>query len=155
VFGIDERDPLRYDVNPIEYTPSNNTIETLNLMFIFESQAKWVDVDNGNPAFIYAAWGDNRGDEHEYRPLYDENIRSKGWRLKITKEALKAFLNNMGLDLIVEIEISRRNGGYGYDRRYDKEEEKEARFDRVILLRRDGTIEAAEGSIGTWTTPGS
>ncbi len=154
VFGIDERDPLRYDVNPIECSPSSKTITALNLMFTYDGQAKWIDIDNGNPALIYGAWGDNRGDEREGRLRYDENMISKGWYLKITKEALRTFLNDTGLDLVAEIEITRRNSGYGYYRRYDEEEEeREARFDRVIVLRRDGTIEAAEGCIGTWTVP--
>jgi len=152
--GIDERDPLRYDVNAIECTPSSDTITTLNLSFINDDQAKWIEADYGNTVFVYGAWGDNRGDEREDR-WYDETIRSSGWRLRIEKEALRAFLNEIGLDLITEIEITRRNKGYGYYRRYDEEEAKEARFDRVILLRRDGAIEAAEGCIGTWTAPSS
>ena len=102
--------------------------------------------------FIYEAWGDNRGDEPEDRFRYDETVRSSGWRLRVDKDALRTFLNKMGLDLIVEIEITRRNKGYDYSR-YDEEEAKEARFDRVLLLRRDGTIEAAEGRLGTWTAP--
>ncbi len=36
--------------------------------------------------------------------------------------------------------------------RYDEEGAKETRFDRVLLFRRDGTIGAAEGCIGTWMT---
>src|SRR5215470_1026660 len=57
-----------------------------------------------------------------------------------------------GLDLIVEIEITRRNKGYDYSR-YDEEKAKEVRFDRVLLLRGDGTLEAAEGRLRTWTAP--
>ena len=153
--GIDERDPLRYDVNAIECSPSNKTITALNLTFVNDDQATWIEADHGNTVFVYGAWGDNRGDEREDRLRYDETIRSSGWRLRIDKEALKALLNDMGLDLIVEIEITRRNKGYGYYTRYDEEETKESRFDRVIILRRDGTIEAAEGCLGTWTAPRS
>jgi len=86
------------------------------------------------------------------RLRYDKTVRSSGWRLRADKEALRTFLNAMGLDLIVEIAITRRNKGYDYSR-YGEEEAKESPFDRVILLRRDGTIEAAEGRLGTWTAP--
>ena len=151
--GIDEKDPFRYDVRAIRCSPSMKTITTLNLTFVNDIQARWVKADQGNTIFVYRAWGDNRGDEHEDRLRYDEIVRSNGWRLTIKKEALIRFLNGAGLDLIVEIEITRRNKGYGYDPRYDEEENKEARFDRVILLRKDGTIEAAERCIGTWTAP--
>ena len=131
-------------------------VADLNLTFVYDNQARWVEANHENPVFIYGAWGDDRRDEREDRFQYDETIRSNGWRLRTDKEALGAFLNGKGLDLIVEIEITRRNRGYGYYQRYDdKEEEKEARFDRVILLRRDGAIEAAEGCIGTWTAPSS
>lgn len=153
--GIDEKDPLRYDVRSIECTPSSKTMTDLNLTFVYDNQARWVEASHDNTVFFYEAWSDSRGDEREDRLQYDETIRSNGWRLKIEKEALKAFLNRKDLDMIVEIEITRRNNGYGYYRRYDEEEAKEARFDRVILLRREGAIEAAEGCIGTWTAPSS
>jgi len=128
----------------------------LHLTFVYDDQARWVKADNGNTIFVYGAWGDNRGTEREDRLRYDETIRSSGWRLRIEKEVLTAFLNQKGLDMIVEIEITRRNKGYGYYQKYDdKEEYKETRFDRVIILRKDGTIEAAEGRLGTWSAPSS
>jgi len=148
--GIDERDPLRYGVRAIECRPSHKTETALNLKFVHNDQARWVDASRWNTVFVYEAWGDNRGDEREDRLRYDETVRSSGWRLRADKEALSTFLNEMGLDLIVEIEITRRNKGYGYSR-HDEEKTKQARFDRVVLLRRDGTIEAAEGRLGTWT----
>ncbi|MFC1983843.1 hypothetical protein ACFLVO_02365 [Chloroflexota bacterium] len=152
---IDEQDPLRYDVNAIECSPSNKTITVLNLTFHNDFSARWIEQDSGKMFFIYGAWGDTRGDEREDTLRYDETVKSSGWRLKIDKEALKTFLNVKKCDLIVEIEITRRNSSYGNYRRYNEEEEKEARFDRIILMRKDGTIEAAEGCIGTWTVPSS
>jgi hypothetical protein len=150
--GIDERDPLRYEVRAIERRPAKKVETVLNLEFVYNGLARWVEGNRRNTVFIYEAWGDNRGDERDDRLRYDETVRSSGWRLRIDKEALRTFLNEMGLDLIVEIEITRRNKGYEYSG-YDEEGAKEARFDRVVLLRRDGTIEAAEGRLGTWTAP--
>lgn len=150
--GIDERDPLRYLVRAIECRPSRKTATALNLEFVHTDQARWLEASCRNTMFVYEAWGDNRGDEPEDRLRYDETVRSSGWRLRANKEALRTFLNQTDRDLIVEIEITRRNKGYDYSR-YDEEGAKEVRSDRVFLLRRDGTIEAAEGCLGTWTAP--
>ena len=150
--GIDERDPFRHEVDRIECSPSNKTTEALNLDFAVENQPKWVGSGSRRIVFGYEAWGDSRGDEREQRLRHDEAVRSSGWRLRANREALWAFLNEVNLDLIVEIEITRGNRGYGHWE-HDEEKAKEARFDRVILLRRDGTVEAAEGRIGTWALP--
>ncbi len=150
--GIDERDPLRHGVREIECRPSGKTVTALNLEFTYNDQARWIEANRRNTVFVYEAWGDNRGDERDDRPRSDEPVRSSGWRLRANKETLRTFLNEMGLDLIVEIEITRRNKGYDYWR-YDEEKAKESRSDRVLLLRRDGTIEAVEGCLGAWTPP--
>lgn len=149
--GIVERDPLRYEVGTIACRPSNKVMTALNLEFVHDNQARWVDTKRRKTVFVYDAWGDNRGDEHEDSLRYDGNIHSSGWRLRIDKETLKNLLNKIGFDLIVEIEITRRNKGYESYSRYDEEKTKEAHFDKVVLFRRDGTIEAAEGRLGTWT----
>ncbi len=150
--GIDEHDPLRYEVRAIQCRPAKKAVTALKLEFVYNDQARWIEASHRQTAFIYEAWGDTRGDEHDDRLRYDKTVRSSGWRLRADKEALRTFLNAMGLDLIVEIAITRRNKGYDYSR-YGEEEAKESPFDRVILLRRDGTIEAAEGRLGTWTAP--
>jgi hypothetical protein len=150
--GIDETDSLRYEVSKITSQPSKRVIETLNLTFAFDNQIKWIDTDNGSTVFLYKAWGDSRGDEQESSLRYDQSVRSSGQRLLVNKQALLKYLNSIEMDLIIEIEITRRNKGYGVSR-YDEEKTKESRFDRVLVIRRDGSIEAAEGCIGTWTTP--
>jgi hypothetical protein len=150
--GIDERDPLRYSVRAIQARPAEMTETILNLQFVYNNQAKWIEGNRRNTVFIYEAWGDNRDDEPEDRFRYDETVRSSGWRLRVDRDGLKTFLDRVGLDLIVEVEITRRNKGYDHSR-YDKEGAKAAQFDRVLLFRRDGTIEAAEGCLGTWTAP--
>lgn len=151
---IDEHDPLRYEARAIERVPSEKTARTLNLAILHEDPVRWVNEENHQTVFAYEAWGDNRGDESEERLRYNERIRSRGWRLQINRESLRAFLNEVGLDLIVEVEITRRNRGYE-DSRYSQEKAEEARYDRVLILRRDGTIETAEGRLGTWTSSGA
>jgi hypothetical protein len=150
--GIDERDPFRYEVHAVQSYPPREVVTALNLKFIYDDQARWIESRNQQTVFVYESWGDNRGDERTERLRYDEAVRSSGWHLRVDQEALKTFLNKVGLDLIVEIQITRRNKGYDYSQ-HDEEKIKEARFDRVLLLRKDGTLEAAEGRLGTWTVP--
>lgn len=152
--GIDERDPFRYEVDRIECSPSDKTMASLDLRLHHQSCSSWASRRSGEKVFVYEAWGDNRGDEREHTLRYDEKVRSSGWRLRIDREALHQFLTKVNLDLIVEIEITRGNSAYDHWRD-DEEKGKEAKFDRVIVLRKDGTIEAAEGRIGTWAASGA
>jgi len=152
--GIEESDPLRYEIRKIESEPSKRTRKELDLLMLFDNQINWVHNGDGKRIFIYEPWGDDLSGERSYRRRYDQNIRSNGWRLSIDREALKAFLAKSGFDLIIEIEITRSNKGDDYSR-YDEEKTRESQFDRVLLFRADGTIEAAEGRIGTWTIPSS
>ena len=149
VLGMDERDPLRYEVRGIERAPSMKTIKALCLSLHYDGQLKWINVKSGHTVFVYETWGDTLSREREDHLRYDNKIRSSGWRLLIDKKALKTFLDKVGLDLIAEVEITRRNKGYDYSR-YDEEKTKESLFDKVFLLRRDGTIETFEGFTGTW-----
>lgn len=151
--GIDKTDPLRYGVRAVERFPSEQTVAALELEFVLDDRdVKWVRGDQKNAAMVYEAWGDVRGDESEDRFRFDDTVRSSGLRLRADRETLRTHLNRIGLDLVVEVEITRRNRGYEYWRH--KEKTVEARFDRVILLRRDGAIETAEGRLGTWAPLG-
>lgn len=152
--GIEETDPLRFEIRRIESEPSKRTRKVFNLSMLFDKQINWVQMDTGKRVFQYEPWGDDLSGERNYRRRYDLKIRSSGWRLSINREALKAFLSKSGFDLIIEIEVTRSNKGDDYSR-YDEEKTKESQFDRVLLFRADGTIEATEGRIGTWTLPGS
>jgi len=152
--GIDEHDPFRYEIHAVECQPAHIVMTALNLQCVFHDQVQWIEGEGRSTVFAYEAWGDTRGDEPQERIRYDETVRSHGWRLRADKYALQTLLNKIGLDLIVEIEITRRNKGYDYSR-YDEEKVQEVRFDRVLLLRSDGTLEAAEGRLGTWTVPGT
>ena len=145
--GIDKHDILRYEVNEVRCRPAKNTLTALNLKFVHGNQAEWVDAESEGKAFCYEIWGDGPA-----RSPYDPTLRSNGFRLRIEREALKTFLDKVGFDLIVEIQIKRRNQGYGY-RIYDEKEGKESCFVRILVLRADGSIEGAEGHLGAWLPP--
>lgn len=147
--GLDREDPFRYGVDGIELAPAEHICEVLNLQLVFENSIEWIDVTNRNTVFLYNAWGDNRGDEREENFRYDMAVRSYGWQLKIDKQVLIRLLNALDADLIVEVEIERGNEGYDYSR-HDQEKTKKSRFDKIILLKKNGTIETADGHLGTW-----
>jgi hypothetical protein len=150
--GIDQRDPLRYDVIAICSSPSSQVVSALTLEFVYDNALKWVQAGDHNTVFGYESWSDVRWDDFDERSLYDNEVRSSGWRLRVSRKALEAFLKKAGLDLIVKVQIDRRNKGYEYSR-YDQKETKKSKFDRLFLLRRDGTVEAAEGRFGAWKIP--
>jgi hypothetical protein len=110
--GIDEHDPFRYEVHAVECQPAHNVMTVLNLQYVSHNQVQWIKGEGESTVFTYEAWGDTRGDEPQERIRYDEAVRSHGWRLQVDKDALQTLLNKIGLDLIVEIEITRRNKGY-------------------------------------------
>jgi energy-coupling factor transporter ATP-binding protein EcfA2 len=147
--GIDEQDVFAHGIRSTVVAPSPPVTNMLNLGP--EVQGLWYG-RTGTAALRYYTWADEPGDERNNQLRYDERIRSSGWRLTIDRIALRELLKKAAADLIVEVEVTRRNKGY--EPRFDEEEErKEERFDRVFLLRRDGSFEAAEGHLGTWFSP--
>jgi hypothetical protein len=147
---IDERDPLRFDLLPIQSLPSDDVYSELNLVFVFEEMPRWRNSTSREAVFTYRAWSDVRWSDGGQGILFTEDLHSSGYQLIMDKNSLHEYLNKVGMDLIVEIQITRRNRGD--ESRYDQENAKEVEFDRLILLRRDGSIEGAEGRLGTWTS---
>ncbi|MDB4914275.1 MAG: hypothetical protein JWM95_1919 [Gemmatimonadetes bacterium] len=131
--GIDRNDPFRHDV---EGQQVRTSIQARRIL---------------HAPLRYECWGDDPGDGRRDRWSYDETVWSAGHRLQIGRDALQALLARIGADLVVEINIDKRNRGN--ESRYDDDEEvkvKEVEFDRVLLLREDGSIEGAKGRVGTW-----
>ena len=152
--GIDEGDALRHGVREIECCPSAKVVSLLKLQFDHINQPKWYSPRNAAIRIAYHAWGDFDESEGDERYRYSETIGSSGWRLQSSKHALRTFLKRMNLDLILEVQIERRNSSHEYSSDGEKTI-MEATFDKIILLRKDGTIETSEGCIGTWTSPRS
>ena len=146
---IDEKDPFRHNVRQIKCRPGPNIIDTLDLLYTFDRHPTWSNNENNLKVFEYQAWGDTPGDEHENRQIYNEEIRSEGYRLKIDGQSLQCYLQKVEFDLIVEVEITRRKNDHEYSR-YDEDTKKEARYARILLFKRDGELHAVEGCVGTW-----
>lgn len=152
--GLDEKDSFRNDVTTICCEPSEEVISTLNLSFVFEDQPKWIEDITQKEVFNYKSWSDISWDNYREGTRYSSTVKSNGWQLSMDKDSLKKYLKKRELDLIIEINITKKNKDYEYSE-YNKKETKEAEFERILILRRDGSIEATEGRIGTWKTSSS
>ncbi|QPR56535.1 hypothetical protein [Aeromonas allosaccharophila] len=146
---LDENDVFNHGVRLIESTPSENVVEMLGLYRSDSYPVCWLDSSNGDRVFHYEAWGDIRNDSREGDYIYDEDVISSGYRLKISLHYLKKYLEKVKLDLILEVEITRRVENNGI-KELNEESEKKARYTRIYLFRRTGEIYTAEGRAGTW-----
>jgi hypothetical protein len=146
---LDDDDVLRREVSSCAVKPGDGVSRVLGLVQDRRSQPGcWVGPD-GDVKFRYVAWSDDMSDA---TARYSSGfLRSYGHRLTGSRSAIQDLLVARKMDLIVEVDLTRRTGdGYGSD---DSQESKEASYDFVVVLRRDGRIEGADGCLGTWTVP--
>ena len=151
---LDQKDTFNHGVRMIKSAPSKNVIEVLELYRPDNFPASWIDKDNGEKAFIYEAWGDVRDDSRQNEYIFGQEVISDGHRLKVSSNSLNRYLNKVGFDLIVEVEITRRVSKDGTTN-YDQESKKEARYTRLYLFRGVGEIFTTEGCVGTWAPLGN
>ena len=144
--AIDESDPLRNEVGGLGIEPGKSAFENLHLENS-TTIGQWRD-KTGEIVFWHELWSDRRN-RSDNDPQYNDSIGSNGQRLLISKKALRRFLGQQGMGLVIEIRNDRSNRGYGYGY-YESSKEAEATYDRLYLLKADGTVETANGSIGTW-----
>ncbi|WP_010322421.1 ATP-binding protein [Marinobacterium stanieri] len=151
--GLDVKDMFNHGVRLIETTPSENVIKILELCSSENYPVSWVNSYNGDSVFQYEAWADARDDSGRKEYIYGEDVSSNGHRLKISSKYLKKYLDKVGCDLIIEVEITRRVTKNGITE-YNEEPEKEARYARLYLFRRTGEIVTTEGCVGSWSSFG-
>jgi len=142
--GLDESDPDRNQVSGNHCEPGREAKHGLAKRVSTDGAIEWLAAGN-TVEYSFRQWSDSGDDDEESRSRI---TRSNGRRLYVTAENLRTHLMRVGLDLLVKIGLERKKG----DRYAGVREEKaaETRFDRIVLLRRDGTIEGAEGPLGTW-----
>lgn len=144
--GIDDSDTFRGHASTIVACPGRRVSEACNLNRDASGSPLWFDTGTDSPMFIYEVWGERDKDDDPYAT----NFHTAGRRLLAHKTQLQEFLRNQGLDLIIEVEVTRRGR---QTRQYTDEEEKnpEGHFDRLYRLHSGGDLEVAEGRISTWT----
>lgn len=149
---LDEKDTFNHGVRMIESMPSEEVVKILGLRRSSGYPVSWCDSSGENTVFSYEAWGDVRDDSRQEEYIYGEDVISDGHRLNISSHYLKKYLSEVDLDLILEVEITRRAGKDGITK-YNEDSEKEARYARLYLFRRTGEILTAEGCVGAWASP--
>ena len=145
--SIDRKDPFRGHAFQISSRPGQRVAVACDLTRDKAGQPRWFNSEAEQPMFVYEAWGVDAEDEERYR----DGFAVAGQRLLAHKEQLLSFLHDQGLDLVVEVEVTRRERE---TRRYAGEEEDtrpEGRFARLYLFGGEGNLEVAEGRLGTWT----
>ena len=145
--GIDEKDPLRGNAFCIRSKPGRHVADACDLVRDTAGRPRWSSRDAAQPMFVHGAWGVTENDDERYRGEF----AVAGQRLLAHREQLLDFLRNQELDLIIEVEVTRRGR---QDRRYTGEKEDsapEGRFARLYLFDGQGNLEVAEGRLGAWT----
>ena len=145
--GIDKKDPFRGYAFRIDLRPGRRVSTACNLIRDATGRPRWFIRDETQPMFVHEAWGVEENDDE----LYRDDFAVSGRRLLAHREQLLNFLRNQELDLVIEVEVTRRERR---TRRYADEKENsppEGRFARLYLLDGQGNLEVAEGCLGTWT----
>lgn len=141
--GIDDTDPLRKSASVIGVQPGKRVTKACELMRDNTGLPRWYGSLSKTPMFIYEVWGEAENDEERYV----SSIRPAGNRLLAHRAQLLNFLQSQALDLIIEVEVTRRGRE---NQRYDSDEETpnpESRFDRLYLMRSGGDLDIAEGRL--------
>lgn len=145
---LDKKDLFSNGVRRIEFSPGKAILRQLGLEYRIGSGACWFRKDQTTPCFIYETWGYQENEQDRERS-YGSIPESSGYRLLVLKRDLSEFLLKKKRDLILEVEITRREPRNPRDSD-DEKEPTEHEFERIFLLRRDGSIQAAERDFGSW-----
>ena len=144
--GIDKKDPFRTYGLTIGARPGRRVAEACALRRDTNGRPRWFSRGSKDPMFIYEAWGKDQEDESRY----SSHLSVAGTRLLVHKEQLLNFLHGQGVDLIVEVGVTRHGRT---NRRYSgkkEDAEPEGRFVRLYRLDNRGDLEVAEGRVGAW-----
>jgi hypothetical protein len=149
--GLDEKDPFRGQSGAIQTIPGRLLHETCGLVRDPTGRALWTAAmaPSGPPMFIHEAWGE----PDPKSEWYGSGLLAGGHRLLAHREQLQAFLERVGMDLVVEVEIRRNDRESRRQNRAKARQELEGRYDRLYRLGRDGGLHIAEGDLGAWRRP--
>ena len=145
--SVDKKDPFRGHAFQISTRPGQRVTVACGLTRDKASRPRWSSSKAEQPMFVHEAWGVDAEDEERYR----DGFAVCGQRLLVHREQLRSFLYGQGLDLVIEVEVTRRERR---NPRFTGEEEDaspEGRFARLYLFAGEGNLEVAEGRLGTWT----
>lgn len=145
----DDKDPYRNGVAPLQGVPGQIVTKALGLERRYcDGQLHWFRKGARRPSFVYEAWG-KREPVRRQQQYYDDTGDYSGRRLLARKEDLAEFLGMQGCELIMDIGVT-RNERRPSKRHFGTEDARRTVFDRILLLKRDGCVEAAERSLEAW-----
>lgn len=142
--GIDEGDLSRRHLSRVAVVPGKDVLRRLGLRADSESQNQWLRTDD-ELVMRYRAWSDDL----DHRRHSGDCVRVEGYRLVIGRSWLRKYLLERGMDLILEISGDRRTEEQKYDTD-TAESATRCEYDHLVVFRRDGTIETADGPVGAW-----
>lgn len=139
---LDIHDPLRGEVSAPGQLPHPRIIALLGLVRDPSGLPVWRDAQ-GVVVIQWLAWSDPKQPDDRSTRYF-----AQGDELLFRRSAIAQILDAYGLDLITEINFNRRIGEESYGLRKDKRRERE--YNRIILFRHDGKIEASTRGLGRW-----
>ena len=145
--GIDRKEPFRGNAFRIDCRPGRRVEVACNLMRDATGRPRWSNPDAAQPMFVYQAWGAAENDDERYQ----RDFAVAGQRLLAHREQLLNFLRGQELDLIVEVQVTRRERKTRPYSGGNWESTPERRCARLYLFDGQGSLEVAEGYLGTWT----
>ena len=143
--GFDSFDPARYRTLEVSREPGVRIAESLKLSRSCPWNGTWRSNKSGREICRYEAWSTQPNDDYDFWARSRSDIETDGFRLTIDAESLMRALEHLENDLIAVVKTRKSKGDY------DEKDRKEARFVRVYILRKDGTVENSDGKIaGVW-----
>jgi hypothetical protein len=139
---LDLHDPLRGHVSTPSPLPHPRIIALLGLVRDPSGLPIWRD-RQGVVVIKWRAWSDPKQPDDGSTRYF-----AQGEELLIRRSAIAQILEAYGLDLIAEITFTRRIGEETYALSKDRKRSRE--YDRIILYRHDGKIEASARGLGRW-----
>ncbi len=144
---LDRFDPQRRDIRVMAAEPGPRLHKIKKMIRHVGRPITWVMKGTTEAIFQLDAWSDTPTGYTDREQGRLNGQYCDGWRLSVQFERLLEYLQSFKMDIIIEVQIERKKGDrYGRSR---KEETEEAVFDKLFLLRRNGTIEDAHGLIQT------
>ncbi|MBY3544784.1 hypothetical protein HFN69_21945 [Rhizobium laguerreae] len=143
---IDGQDPTRMSLARDMPEPGSQVCDRLKAERSDGPVTVWKN-SSGEVLIERVAWSEtpSGADDRDY---YDPVFRTDGHWLRIKRTALKTFLEEVGMDLIIEVEIDKRNSGHESSGHSSKT--KRRTYDRLYVFRHTGALDAAHGCVGTW-----
>jgi hypothetical protein len=129
--GLDARDWWAGGVRFPPPEPASFVVEMMRLSTDFDRRL-WLAPSDLTPALRSETWGHlGKNDSFE---------RSSGRRLQASIRFVIEFLNQIGRDLVIKVEIQRRSRDQGYERNQRDEFRRIPPSTRLFIIKGDGTI---------------